>query len=162
MARSNVTGRLWSSDSLHDIPSPLPPFLHDGLSGLSALCEMSCGQSLSTYCICCLSSNDIRSLYSFIPALFRLVFVLVQFLAPISLDHTTSGQAYLHPCSGGGMIAGTLNATAVAAMLSGSWILCGRPLTSDKAAERHVEGDCLLREILCGAVSAHAYRRKPS
>jgi hypothetical protein len=38
------------------------------------------------------------------------------------------------------MIAGTLNAAAVAAMLSGSWILCGRPLTGDKVAERHVEG----------------------
>jgi len=69
MARSNATGRLCSSDSLHDIPCPLPLLLHDGIIGLSALCEASCDQSLSTYCTCFLSSNDTHSVHSFVPSL---------------------------------------------------------------------------------------------
>ena len=69
MARSNATGRLCNSDSLHDMPCPRPLRLHGGIIGLSALCEASCGQSRSTYCTYLLSSNDTRSVHSFIPSL---------------------------------------------------------------------------------------------
>ena len=67
--RSNAIGRLCSSNSLHNIPDPLPLHLHDGIIGLSARCEPSCGQSLSTYRSCLLSSNDTLSLHSFLPSL---------------------------------------------------------------------------------------------
>ena len=67
--RPNAIGLLCSSNSLHNIPGPLPLPLHDGIIGLSARCEPSCGQSLSTYCSCLLSSNDTLSLHSFLPSL---------------------------------------------------------------------------------------------
>ena len=67
--RPNAIGLLCSSNSLHNLPGPLPLPLHDGIVGLSARCEPSCGQSLSTYCSCLLSSNDTLSLRSFPPSL---------------------------------------------------------------------------------------------
>ena len=67
--RPNAIGLLCSSNSLHNLPGPLPLPLHDGIVGLSARCEPSCGQSLSTYCSCLLSSNDTLSLRSFLPSL---------------------------------------------------------------------------------------------
>ena len=69
MVRSNAIGHLCSSDSLTHIPGPLPLPLHDGVIGLLARCEPSCGPSLSTYCTYLLSSNDTRSLHVFIPSL---------------------------------------------------------------------------------------------
>jgi hypothetical protein len=54
MARSNATGCFCSSNSLH-VLCPLPLLLHNGIIGLSALCEASCGQHLLP---CFLSLND--------------------------------------------------------------------------------------------------------
>jgi hypothetical protein len=67
--RPNAIGLLCSSNSLYNIPGPLPLPLHDGIIGLSARCEPSCGQSLSTYCSCLLSSNDTLSLHPFLSSL---------------------------------------------------------------------------------------------
>ena len=69
MARSNATGRLCSSDFLHDISCPQPLLLHGGIIGFSALCGASRGQSRSTYGTCLLSSNDTRSVFPCIPSL---------------------------------------------------------------------------------------------
>jgi hypothetical protein len=69
MVRSNAIGHLCSSDSLHNIPGPLPFPLPDGVIGLLARCEPSCGPSLSSYCTYLLPSNDTLSLHFFIPTL---------------------------------------------------------------------------------------------